>query len=579
MEPLVSENKSKLLALPPELLLHVFDILLPQNIKQLRLVSKKMCELSSPYLFKRVYFALRCGTLAIFRNITSHAVFSQSVEEVVYDTSASEEWHIDYIHRIWRCECVMTRCSLDCVKYDGPRSGSREGDMAYRRLVAEQNRLRADGTPIEALRSASRVLKNLKSIVISDWQTIDSEYLDRDAEPFSTTDLKLPATVSRRSMYSNAWYLRDGLMRWDVPSATCLPESFATPGSCAHHSLQAVLVPFVESRMPIERVTMRIRQPIYWDDRVIEGWTRPAGVPVDLFLHILGITQRARLREDSMLNFFENMRHLDIHIIMPDGDLSGMADASTGRLGLFQDVLSQMKYLRTLRLLMDRQDVYVWKIGVNLMTKDYLLNEFAIKNIWLPKLEKLHLGGFSEHLFVDSQDLTSFLLRHANTLEHLELWSVCLTSIQTREHIGWAEMFRGLHGKFPSLKNCRFSDLIELDEYNRYMSKHRHLMHLYALDDKMQVLPDTAFRQRLLNILEDCLLGKRPLTELDSPLREVSRDRRRYDLMHRGPKTLAERQALKTRILELDPEDTHASEGGNGRDVDNHGDGKLLSCA
>lgn len=72
--------------LPHELSDIVLRLLLPQDIKKLRLTNRKYHDLSSHLLIETAYFALRPKTLAVFNEIVEHPIFSRSVTEIVYDT-------------------------------------------------------------------------------------------------------------------------------------------------------------------------------------------------------------------------------------------------------------------------------------------------------------------------------------------------------------------------------------------------------------------------------------------------------------------------------------------------------------
>ena len=134
--------------LPPELLNTVLSLLLPQHIKNLRLVNRKYHDASSHLLMTRVYFALRPKTLAVFKEVIEHPIFCRSVTEIVYDTS----YFIDQRHRRVEDPCYFRRC-LPCQS-----SYSQQvvdlADYEYRRLFFEQETIRTRSEDVNALSRA-----------------------------------------------------------------------------------------------------------------------------------------------------------------------------------------------------------------------------------------------------------------------------------------------------------------------------------------------------------------------------------------------------------------------------------------
>lgn len=159
-----SKQTQTLAGMPNEVLHAICQCLYPEDIKILRLVDKRMCDLSSEYLMKKAYYALRPKAHAVFQEICDHPVFSRSVVELVYDASMFTKKHAhdprpesDEKHR----GCLrLTEASREIAA------------MEYAKLLESQDYLISSGHSEQALLRGFRKLKNLKSIFYTDWQNI-----------------------------------------------------------------------------------------------------------------------------------------------------------------------------------------------------------------------------------------------------------------------------------------------------------------------------------------------------------------------------------------------------------------------
>lgn len=154
--------------LPNEILSKICECLYPQDIKMLRLVNRQLHDLSSPYLMKRVFYAVRPQTHAVFQEIYNHPIFSKSVTEIVYDASQFMREHVeddrpecDERHR----ECNRRHTHLS-------RKNRELAAFEYANLWKSQKRMISSGESCIVIAKGFEKFERLSSVFYTDWHTI-----------------------------------------------------------------------------------------------------------------------------------------------------------------------------------------------------------------------------------------------------------------------------------------------------------------------------------------------------------------------------------------------------------------------
>lgn len=97
----------KLLSLPAELVITIFSLLSPKDIKTARLVCRAFCRFSSQYLIDSVFAGSQTNTLERLEEIAKHDIFSKTVTTVVYAACslprnyATVEEYYDHLEELW----------------------------------------------------------------------------------------------------------------------------------------------------------------------------------------------------------------------------------------------------------------------------------------------------------------------------------------------------------------------------------------------------------------------------------------------------------------------------------------------
>lgn len=158
-----SKQTQTLVGMPNEMLHAICQYLYPEDIKILRLVDKRMCDLSSEYLMK-VYYALRPKTHAVFSEICDHPIFSRSVVEIVYDASMFTEQHA----QAWHPESDEDH--KNCMRQG--RATQEVAAMEYAKLLDFQDNLISSGDSEQVLLEGFGKLRNLRSVSYTDCYNI-----------------------------------------------------------------------------------------------------------------------------------------------------------------------------------------------------------------------------------------------------------------------------------------------------------------------------------------------------------------------------------------------------------------------
>lgn len=132
-------GQGELLDLSADIFRELLDRLFPEDIKQLRLVSKTMCDVVSPFLMSRAHIAARRGALDVFDKILLHPIFSQTVKEVVYN-------------------CSQFRDRRESYRY-----------LAH---SAKPEPIQIEDEIFASLEKAARGMPQLKFLVLTSWQRI-----------------------------------------------------------------------------------------------------------------------------------------------------------------------------------------------------------------------------------------------------------------------------------------------------------------------------------------------------------------------------------------------------------------------
>lgn len=186
--------------------MQVFSNLSPQDIKSTRLACRGFCDLSSSFLFKRVYFALRPGTMDVLFQIARHPVFSQSVTELNYDITEIKELLPD--DGMDKCEEGLDR---------------RDGYAEMYKVYAAQEASKESGDDLACLKFAFSRMPRIRTVRCLGWRKIVQLLLDEDGpKPFAYLHVRNNRFVSHegfgedmRAATAECWYTSKGPMIWD----------------------------------------------------------------------------------------------------------------------------------------------------------------------------------------------------------------------------------------------------------------------------------------------------------------------------------------------------------------------------
>ena len=155
-------NLSTLLA--TEMIIEIFRGLERRDLKATRLVCRRFEAAASPLLFTKAYIAARRGVIDVFKQITSHHIFSNYIREVIYDASCFEPSIAASIDNF-----SQTSISTGVLRYYTPPNDAMRRDYeTYVRLFDEQERILSDELPI-ALENAFKVSRNIRRVTFADF--------------------------------------------------------------------------------------------------------------------------------------------------------------------------------------------------------------------------------------------------------------------------------------------------------------------------------------------------------------------------------------------------------------------------
>lgn len=440
--------------LPPELLKIVLSFLLPLHIKNLRLVNRKYHDASSHLLMRRVYFALRPKTLAVFNEIIEHPIFCRSVTEIVYDTSLFIDQRnrrpgdVGHFIRCLPCAGLYSQEVIDAA------------DREYRWLFFQQERIRDNSEDLAALHRASQTLVSLSSLVYTDWMILNDSY-----RFFS-------GTLIAETRESNCWYLRDGPMSWDVKKG-CLPMALQiNPSGKITHLLRNICG-FDGSNLTIRELTFAIQDINRSFMRLAHQMCSPSSLA-------------------STENLMGNLYKLSITIAVSGKHVRHLPQISR--------TIALAKRLFSLKLVLETRTDSAGP------SKEWRL---LLPNYW-PQLRRLDLSGF---WYLNTSDLLDFLGRHAATIRHLALSDMY---IEGGSEDTWIDFALQLQMALPRLNSLILRKLSEAgdDEFKHLIDPYEEGSDILGVLELTGSL-DCAFRSKHLRLLEEWILSAHglPITE------------------------------------------------------------------
>ena len=422
-------------SLPLELQRQAFENLETADIKSVRLLNQHYNEVASPYLMHRVFLAARPKTMAIFKEIIEHAVFRNTIREIVFDASvfadgthetnslasparfhgvADEDLEEDTDDELDGPYDEQEQNVID--EYRGWLAKQPESNEITQALEHHQTMVVAQQTIIEqeedlrCLEHAGRLLPKLQSICYTDWHQICA----------MTSD----------------WYSERGPLSWDLIPMAC-PPSF-------------------NERLLITRPAV-VTRPL---SSVLQYVLRGGATIVNLKIDVGGRPEfqvLALLNKNKELNLMPNITRLD---------LSFGASAADSKLGtsnplkVYSRLLAHTNDLRVLRLNIINS---IWRLGGPSQNKDSV---DAIKSYLLPKisLQHLHTLELDGEFYVTPDILLHLLDRHAATLQHLRLYNTCLE----RENATWPEVFCRMRDTLKVVKSIDMNYLYDLSDEGEF---------------------------------------------------------------------------------------------------------------
>lgn len=190
----------------PELWIQIFSMLSSHDIKATRLACKAFSDLSSSFLMKRAYFALRPRTMDVLYQIARHPIFSKTVTELIYDITE------------------VRRLRLDEGWYKSEKGDElRDGFTEACELYTAQEASKESGDGRACLEFAFSHMPRLQTVLCLDWTQIVQLLLDEDEpKPFAYlhmrdkwwVDVEDDAAVVHAE-WARCWYTRKGPMVWD----------------------------------------------------------------------------------------------------------------------------------------------------------------------------------------------------------------------------------------------------------------------------------------------------------------------------------------------------------------------------
>ena len=509
---------SRLELLPVELKEKILGMLLPQDIKSMRLLTRQMHDLSSPYLMKRVYFALREQTIKIFNLIIEHPIFSTTVEEIVFDCSlfGCQHYACTCPKGRSRCVCSRNKCIENCTTYAGVANLLGNGTSEHQYLHDTQERIAKTGFDIKSLEKAGVAFRNLRSLVISDWQTIDATF----PPPATCKTWFHPARPRTRVPYTNkaldssAWYIQKGPMKWDVTDA-CFPETIDNMAKTKQKCIDVT-----QNWCGV----FRNGNSSIWnlEAKLLTWAPSPIGKAIPLSMVVPKLAPDSLVMRENDRQFAESLHYFNTFFQM---ELNHIMNGPQGQLRMFQTLLASMQTLE--RLDLANSFALIRYAGGAEHICDRM---FFIKDIYWPRLRRLTLSGT---WYVQASSLVEFFRRHGSILYQIRL---CGINLEETKDETWVDVAEKMHTCLPSLRKCM---LRNLSEFGR---ESLHLTYLSVDGHSTRPRSDCAYRLRHLKTLEQLISGQlssgsgAPMVELER-LREVRMNWHNYNAMDRGPRT------------------------------------------
>ena len=414
--------------LPLELKRQTFEMLEVADIKSVRLVNQHYNDIASPYLMRRAFLAARPKTMAIFKEIIGHTVFSKTIREIVFDASifadgthstvtspgmfhgiADEDLEEDTDDDLLdpNEEYMQTTDSFRDWLAEEPESSERTQALEhYRTLMVVQQSIIEHREDLWCLEHAGKVLPKLQSIRYTDWWHLG---------PFSWD-----------------WYWGRGPLSWDLIPMTCPPfyndRYLNTRAAVVTRSLSSVL------------------------KYVLRGGAKISNLQIDIGgrpeFQVLGV-----LNKNEKRNLMPNITHLELNFGASGADSK---KGASNPLKVYSRMLAQTNDLRVLHLHTNNS---IWDLGGPYQNPDSVdaINSYLLPEISLKRLHKLSLlGGF----YVTPDILVHLLDRHSATLQQLHLGHICLVG----ESATWPEVFNRMRDTLKGLKSIIMNDLYGLSD-------------------------------------------------------------------------------------------------------------------
>ena len=438
--------------LPPELLNNVLSCLLPQHIKNLRLVSRKYHDASSHLLMKRAFFALRPATLAVFNKIIEHPIFSHTVIELVYDTSLFRDQrerlngNPDHFSD---CLPLLSRHSQEALD---------AADREYRSLFSAQESISNQSEDIKSLRRASRLLVNLESIVYTDWYILGNYH-------------KAAITLANYHHYSpRSWYILRGPLSWD---------------------LQRARLPLIKDNCRQQRISPLLR--------TLYGFNG-TGPTIRNLTFELGDTEGSLmdlLRQLVPSEGYNPWKQIsaNLHTVKV---ITPVSPDDLIHIRRLTGTLATAKELRSLTLSFNRVD----GLPIKLREEGIITSPFH----W-PHIHTISLSGIWQ---TKPEHLLRFLRRHSATIKDLGLRGIYLTR---RSKESWIDIALEMQTFLPDLNSLHLNNLSEMGEHQ--FAHLCGIMDDDDEEIVMQRVPhavDCAFRRRHLRLLETWILTAQRLS-------------------------------------------------------------------
>jgi len=375
--------------LPNEILNMIFKDLDPKDIKALRATSTQMHAVASPHLLKTAYIALRPRTLDVFEKIADHAIFSDSVRELVFDASQFLQDHTPDSE--YRSE-GDGQCTHELTKSCMPD---------YKHLYQKQERIK----------SSQRFLHHYLNVVASKFRHLES---------FRYSNWQV---ICERSQ--STWYLDKGPMSWDLNVDTmCLPIVPSWHNSLPQIPFDQILLSL--TGCAIKHVSLDVNS--FNHARLL-----PAHLPLSGLLSVSRDIEVPLENSKDVLTFKAAVERDDVEVMF------GLPSYTMA----FSSLLARFSNLQHLELFLNFKNR--WKLD-----PQHFSRYFFIQDHHWPRLESLVLNGDmgTGTWMVTPECFMDFLGRHAGTLQHLSIKSFCLVNSSDT----WVDVVERMHRALWRLK-------------------------------------------------------------------------------------------------------------------------------